>query len=102
MAHDDDAFQPDWDEIAQKIRMDPQIPDVYANTFITSGSSTDALMIFQLDGRPLLKLRMGYAATKTFVERLSELVEKMEEGTGQRLLSLDELNDLQERRSWDR
>lgn len=58
------------------------VPDIYANGFVTTIGAADVLLVLERHGRPEARMNLSYSLAKTLGESLSGAVQKFEEKTG--------------------
>jgi citrate lyase beta subunit len=91
------ATQPSQDEqrrIEQAIQgalLGPT-PKLYANAFGFAQTAADISIVAMMNGQPVGVLMVPYVTAKSLVHDLSQIVERYERATGQRVKLIGELN----------
>src|SRR4051794_4445150 len=69
------------------------IQSAYFNGFVLGLSNSDMNALLLLDGQPFLKINMSYTTAKTLLDRLSDLVQKLERVTTHNIMLTNEVDD---------
>ncbi len=71
-----------------------EAPALYANGFVNGLGIADAYLVLQANGRPVAVVNMPLSLAKTLGESLLEMVQSHEQHTGQRVRTMQELDDV--------
>jgi hypothetical protein len=77
------------------ILADPDVPKLYMNGFVVGKSLSDMFIIAQTASKPLAMIQMSFTTAKTLAEDLSNLIQEFENQTGQKLLSMRDIQQKQ-------
>ena len=75
----------------EEAMVDTQLPRIYFNGFINSVGAADILVILERNGQHVAILNFSYTTAKTFVQKLGQLVAKLEQDMGQPVKTIDEI-----------
>lgn len=69
----------------------PDCPNAYTNGFTIVVSDGDASILFQRNGEPEIIMSMSYTITKTLGQKLIAVIADLEESTGQKIMTVDDV-----------
>jgi hypothetical protein len=69
----------------------PLVPKIYINGFSVGMSLSDIYIYTEIAGSPSAMLLMSFTTAKTLAQHLGQVVADFEEMTGQKLLSMDDI-----------
>ncbi len=71
----------------------PDIPKYYANAFLNAMGIGDISILCKNNNQPILLLNVSYTVAKTLVEKLNELIQALEDKTGNEIMTTDFILD---------
>jgi hypothetical protein len=76
----------------EKAINNPEIPNLYANGFITATGNGDALVVLQQNGKSIATLNLSYTMAKTLTLKLGHLVKDLENKTGNTIMTTSDID----------
>ena len=70
-----------------------EAPTLYANGFVNGLGLTDAYIVLQTNGRSVAVVNLSLAAAKTLGQSLLEMVDSFERETGNKVSTINQLQD---------
>ena len=71
----------------------PQVPKLYINRTLVGNTVSDMFVIAQSTGTPPTVVQMSFITAKTLAEDILRMVSEFESKTGQKILSMKEIQD---------
>jgi len=76
------------DELRSAVE-DKELPSIYFNSFITSISLGDVVLVLRRSNRTVAVLNASYTVAKTLAERLGEAIAQLESTIGSTIMTTD-------------
>lgn len=70
---------------------DTAIPKLYANGFVNALGGGDSTILLQRNGEPIAVLNLSYSLAKTLAVKLSAMIKELEEKTGNKIMTSDDI-----------
>jgi hypothetical protein len=68
------------------------LPSLYTNGFIISLNNADINITLLLDGQPVARMSFSYTIAKTLEAKLGEVIDKLQNATGQKIMTTEEVD----------
>jgi hypothetical protein len=79
-------------EFIKTIR-NPEIPEIYFNSFSTHLGNGDILIILERNGIPIFKINSSYTMAKTLAIKISETISLLESKIDSKIFTSDQINN---------
>lgn len=70
----------------------PDVPMIYANSFISGHSRSDVYVVLERNGRPVSVLNMSFTTAKSLQESLAKTISNLEVMTDHVIMTIDDIN----------
>ncbi|MGD9365495.1 MAG: hypothetical protein PVH87_07350 [Desulfobacteraceae bacterium] len=70
---------------------DPDIPKIYSNSFSCALGIGDASVLLKIGKKPVCILNLSYTTAKTLAIKLQELIARLEDASGNKIMTTDEV-----------
>ena len=81
--------EPEKAEFLKQALESPDIRKLYANGFANALGTGDITIVLNRNNVPVGVLNLSYTAAKTLAVKLMELIQKLEEETGNEIMTID-------------
>ena len=81
--------------------LESDIPRIYFNGFVGAFSAGDIMFVLERNGQQVGIMNMSYTVAKTLSSALSQLVDQLEQTSGQPIMTTQEVGKLLEKSSGD-
>ena len=69
-----------------------EVPHLFCTGFMNAVTNSDIVVFFEASGRPVATLNLSFTMAKTLAKRLNETIVGLEEASGQRIMTTDEID----------
>ena len=79
------------DERIESAKTNENIPNIHFNGFISSLGTGDVFIVLENNNKPVAILNASYTVAKTFAAKLNGLIARLEERSGNSIMTTDEI-----------
>lgn len=70
----------------------PEVPSLYANSFLNVHTGSDVAVIFEKNSKPIAVMNLSYTTAKSLVVYLGQMISDIEQRSGRDIMTSDDVN----------